>query len=293
NRTLKAQLAADAGSSAPVQFVFASSTAIGPTDQNITGFERMISVSASYPTVPVPPLARTAEALSSSAIRWHFIDLSNNEFGFKILDYALKIIIQKDESDLSYIDETGLQQNTNYSGRRIYGFNDRGQSSYSDFFPSVFTLAEIPSVITAEDSSINKIKVKAEGGPTNLTSDKTGLYFENITANTNSGWIRDNIWISTGLTAGNEYEFRVKARNADGIETSWSQIIKLSTSGDQEAVVTPLPAPEPSPAPQPSEKPVSEMTAVELQAKITEIQQKIIEILSQLILLIQQQIAGI
>ena len=41
----------------------------------------------------------------------------------------------------------------------------------------------------------------------------------------------------------------------------------------------------------PAEKPISEMTAEELKAKIIEIQQKIIELLKQLIQLIQQQIA--
>ena len=35
------------------------------------------------------------EALSVSTIRWHFTDLSNNEFGFKILDSELNIVASK------------------------------------------------------------------------------------------------------------------------------------------------------------------------------------------------------
>ena len=66
-RTIKPQLVAGAGEEAAVQFVSGNS---GPTDENITGFERTILAGASSPTTPVAPLARTPEVISTSTIRW-------------------------------------------------------------------------------------------------------------------------------------------------------------------------------------------------------------------------------
>jgi len=135
-RTIKPQLQVNS-----IEFV---SEAISPTDEDILGFERMILAGASTPTVPVTPFAKTPEALSASTIRWHFTDMSNNEFGFKVLDENLQELVRKEESNLSYIDETGLQPDTEYSGRIIVAFNDRGESLISSLavFPAVSTLIE-------------------------------------------------------------------------------------------------------------------------------------------------------
>lgn len=118
----------------------------------ITGSKRTIRHDASLPATPVSPLAIKGEALSTSAIRWHFIDLSNNEFGFKLSDSNLKLLVEKEEADLSYIDEIGLTPDTEYSDRRIIAFNDRGESSVSisSVFPGVRTLA-LPAVETVEE----------------------------------------------------------------------------------------------------------------------------------------------
>jgi len=124
-------------------------------DVTVVGFERMISAEASLPSTPVAPLAGTPEAMSTDTVRWHFIDLSNNEFGFKILDSNLKEVARKEEADISYLDETGLQPNTEYSGRRVVAFNDRGESlGYGlSNFSAVYTLAlpEIEPVESPED----------------------------------------------------------------------------------------------------------------------------------------------
>ena len=136
NRTIKPQLQINS-----VEF---SSGSTGPIDKEITGFERMILAGISAPTVPVTPLARTPEALSSTVIRWHFTDLSNNEFGFKILDAELNEVVRKEEADLAYLDETGLRPDTEYSDRRVVAFNDQGErlSSNLAIFSAVYTLAE-------------------------------------------------------------------------------------------------------------------------------------------------------
>jgi len=112
------------------------------SDKMITGVERTISTEASIPDVPQAPLARFGEAISTSTIRWNFLDSANNEFGFRIKDSSLKTKAEVLQTDLSYIDETGLQSNTCYSGRRVSAFNDRGEGSASLNFTEVCTLQE-------------------------------------------------------------------------------------------------------------------------------------------------------
>lgn len=55
-------------------------------------------------------------------------------------------------------------------------------------------------------------------------------YFENITTADNSGWQTATYWCNEGLTASTNYSFRVKARNAQGVETEWSDISSSITS---------------------------------------------------------------
>lgn len=107
----------------------------------VTGPERIILAGTSIPLVPSTPLAQSGEAVSATSIRWKFLDLANNEFGFRILDSQLKRVAIKEASDLSFLEETGLNPGTCYSGRRVTAFNDRGESAYSSIFSEVCTLA--------------------------------------------------------------------------------------------------------------------------------------------------------
>ena len=117
------------------------------SDQTITGVERTISALASIPDVPQAPLVRFGEALVTSTIRWNFLDMANNELGFRIKDTSLKTKVEIIQQDLSYVDETGLQANTCYSGRRAFTFNDRGEGSASANFAEVCTPQELSPVI--------------------------------------------------------------------------------------------------------------------------------------------------
>jgi len=141
--------------------VFSDSTSNGPTDESIVGFERIISKDAPVPATPVAPLAGKPEALSPTAIRWHFTDLANNEFGFKLLDGGLNEVAREEQANLSYLDEIGLQPNTEYSGRKVVAFNDRGENfgSGASLFPAVYTLAEeVVEEIEEEAEEIEEVE---------------------------------------------------------------------------------------------------------------------------------------
>ena len=127
-------------------------------DIEIIGFEREILASAGLPTAPLAPIAGTPEVISDSVIRWHFEDRSDNEFGFKILDANLNELARVQQADISYIDETGLQPDTEYSGRKVVAFNDRGTSPITSLsiFPTVRTLALPEEEETEETEEIEK-----------------------------------------------------------------------------------------------------------------------------------------
>ncbi|MFH1423467.1 MAG: hypothetical protein ABIG29_00735 [Candidatus Nealsonbacteria bacterium] len=161
-KTIKPELATGAA-------VFSDASFNGPTDEKVVGFERIILAGTNTPSVPFSPTAKNGEAVSTSTIRWYFTDASNNEFGFKILDSNSKTVARKEESNLSYLDETGLNSDTEYSGRRVAAFNDRGESMGSTLavFPAVRTLAEqktapveqvAPEPVPAEPIAIQEVK---------------------------------------------------------------------------------------------------------------------------------------
>ncbi|NNM29938.1 MAG: hypothetical protein HKO57_10470, partial [Akkermansiaceae bacterium] len=64
--------------------------------------------------------------------------------------------------------------------------------------------------------------------------------FENTTNSDNSGWITGTAWNNTGLTNGVNYNFRVKARDANLLETAWSPVLSAAPGNDVTA-----PSPDP------------------------------------------------
>lgn len=266
-RYFQAKLVAGSGTSAPVRMVNDSANN-GPTNTDIVANVRnVVAPAAPVPSPPVAPTAQTPEAVATDTIRWKFTDNSDVESGFKIIADS-EVKVSASVANLSFLDEKGLEPNTQYSGRKVIAFNAGGESPASAEFPAIYTLAPTPSSLVKLEYGKNAITVQVVGGPTNLTEAKTGLFFENITTGTNSGWIQENFWISTDLSPDTEYEFRVKARNGDGVETPWSETVKIKTMAVEVPVV---------------EKPITEMTVEELKAKIKEIMQKIADLKAQLV----------
>jgi len=94
---------------------------------------------------PLPPTIGTPVALSTSSIRWNFTDRSNNESSFRLHDAGHT---QKGTAvrNSSYIDETALSPNTQYT-RHIHGRNGtvEGPASAS---ASRYTLSVPPTTST-------------------------------------------------------------------------------------------------------------------------------------------------
>ena len=64
--------------------------------------------------------------------------------------------------------------------------------------------------------------------------------FTNATSGASSGWSTNTFWRNNGLTGGNTYGYKVKARDAAGNETAWSAV---STAGATNETAAPQPDP--------------------------------------------------
>ncbi len=134
--------------------------------------------------------------------------------------------------------DDGLAANT------VYTYQVRAKDSatppnvgaYSQPAASAATYIESPVGITFGTVTDTSIEVTADGSFTNLTLGQSGIFFE-MTPPEGSGanaWLQTTTTNVTGLTPGTTYTFRVKSRNAYGVEPSspWVGPFTQSTTGD-------------------------------------------------------------
>lgn len=110
---------------------------------------------------------------------------------------------------------SSLTPNTQYTF--TVGVTDAASNTATTTATSTYTLALAPTIPVADADSDTAVTFAWSGG-TNPAG--TEYYAENTTAGTNSGWITATSWTSSSLTAETAYQFSVKARNGNSIETS-------------------------------------------------------------------------
>jgi uncharacterized repeat protein (TIGR01451 family) len=212
---------------------------------------------------PSAPRDLTCSAISSGSIRWNFTDTATNETGFRLYGPEGMILDTGGEitTDLSHLDETGLLTNTLYPDRFVKAFNGAGESGPTEM-ASCFTLAKIPTVpnqISVNNSSINISLDPNDGNPpateyaikeltTGKYVDANGLFLDTEAWQTYDNWGGSNginiignseasnpnqytAQYKMALTPGTNYQFSVKARNGDGVETAFSPALNVSTTG--------------------------------------------------------------
>ncbi len=178
-------------------------------------------------TTPAAPTIGSPTVDSSTAITWHWTDNSSYEQYFH-LDFVVGSGTDVDNipaNSTSY-QSTGLSPNTAYAVHVHAYRSDRGESPASSNSSSVYTLANVPSSLSLTADSQTQITASWSA---NSNPSYTEYYIENITKGTNSGWITDTSWVSDNLECGTSYSFRVKARNGDGVETSFTSTVSTST----------------------------------------------------------------
>ncbi|KKR06470.1 MAG: hypothetical protein UT34_C0001G0511 [candidate division WS6 bacterium GW2011_GWF2_39_15] len=193
-----------------------------------TAYGVSATIGAEASNVPAAPVTVAAEALSTSSIRWNFIDSSYNETGFKIVDSFGAVKADCPTPNISYCDETGLSVNTQYT-RYVIAYNANGDSDAA-YDTIRYTLANTPtlSVSSVTAGGINVVTT----GVTNLGVDGTALFYNCIPEDCDpalSQWIIDDQVNFTGLSMNTQYTFSVVARNGDGVETAESDPVVVYT----------------------------------------------------------------
>jgi len=109
---------------------------------------------------------------------------------------------------------------------------DIGNHEYLEQTEGSFTtLANVPTSLSGTADSQTQITISWNA---NSNPASTQYFAENTTAGTNSGWITNTSWSSSGLSCGTSYTFRVKAKNSQDQETGY---ISTSVSTQACAVV--------------------------------------------------------
>jgi hypothetical protein len=192
-----------------------------------------LSVSTiTYGSLGIPVIDSLA-ADSSTQIRLNFTDNSDDEFDFRIAtgvitgpDTDMGAIVSTDSAGTGFRSglSTGLNPNTLYFIRlRAHETATGGYSPFSNEL-STYTLAAPPKVsATPYEPSVTNLKVywDANNNPAGtqfyIEGDDDPAYGSPLGQ---SGWTTQTSQTFGALTPGTTYYFRVKARNAYGIETA-------------------------------------------------------------------------
>lgn len=116
--------------------------------------------------------------------------------------------------------DAGLGANHNYC-YRVGARDGNGNATTYSSISCEYTAANAPGASAFTNVTSDSIQANWTGGS---NPSGTQYYAENTTAGTNSGWTTGTSWNSTGLSPNTGYAFRVKARNQDGAETSWTSL---------------------------------------------------------------------
>jgi len=122
---------------------------------------------------------------------------------------------------------TGLSENTQYTFKAMARNGNSTETEYTTT-SSKYTLADTPTNLSASSNS-NSVTLNVDSF-TNPTSGSSGYYFSNTTNGNNSGWIQTNTWTNTELSCGQAYDYSVKYRNGDGVETDLISISETTSS---------------------------------------------------------------
>ena len=128
---------------------------------------------------------------------------------------------------------TGLTSNTQYS-YQVRSKNGNNATTTYTTAETVYTLAAVPSAPTLTVVDSESITVSW------VDNGSTSYYVENVTASTNSGWTASLTYQFTGLDSGTEYTFKIKAKNVDGVETSYSSTVSAETKSNGGSAPTPI-----------------------------------------------------
>jgi hypothetical protein len=149
------------------------------------------------------------------------------------------------QTGIYYHNRTGLTENTQYGVQVRYRNGDADASFYNPTEKTNYTYCEPPTdgefTIDGYHNSWINMSVAQ---PNNPTTGITAAYFECVTGGaSSSGWLTNSVsgryyYNATGLSSSTTYGFRVKYRNADGVETTYTSEKQQLTNPPDPPIVT-------------------------------------------------------
>lgn len=130
--------------------------------------------------------------------------------------------VYQTSSSWNGISAIGLSGNTAYQFGVIARNGSNINAATSTLSTAVYTLANIPSSVTASAGSTSIVL--------SWSGDATQYYAENSTASAMSGWISATSATFSGLTCGTSYSLKVKGKNVSGVETDFSSVVSATTA---------------------------------------------------------------
>jgi hypothetical protein len=188
--------------------------------RNGEGLETIILSSAGLdqtPPVPKPDLFKVLDK-GLNNITWGWMDNSgSDEEGFRVYNATAGIMLQDLGPDTTFWPETGLTENTLYE-RYVKAYVAGGETDPSNT-DKCYTLIQDPAGVSF-DIHITSMDVNAVGTYTNINKSSSGILFTNLTTAGQSDWISATTWPNAGLNPNTFYNYSIKARNGDAIETT-------------------------------------------------------------------------
>lgn len=193
---------------------------------------------------PSAPGIMTVASVSASTARLAFGAVSSDtNFSQYKIRYATNTPVTAGSPSFTSAEDINLA-NVNFSGAssstvtslapnsryyfNIFAYDTYGNIASSTAEASTTTLAVVPSALTASETGSDRLTLSwsNHGNP-----DSTEYAVQNETTGSVSDWEAGVSRVATGLSCGEAYSFRVKARNAAGLETAYGTSQSLFTAG--------------------------------------------------------------
>ncbi|MFH1714570.1 MAG: FG-GAP-like repeat-containing protein [Elusimicrobiota bacterium] len=159
------------------------------------------------------PTGFNGQALSTSIIKWTWVDTANNEDGYRVKTSTNGLVASL-AADTTYYTETGLSNNTSYT-RYVEAYNGVGSSQSSNV--TKYTLTNPPTALTVVGKTAYTADLSWTG------SGGTQFKVEYSTNGVNYNLAADNrtqtTYTVTSLTPDTTYTFSVRGYNGDHIIT--------------------------------------------------------------------------
>lgn len=206
---------------------------------NLTGWSSELSVVAGADTNPPLPLKAEFAILPNSSsltsVAMEALEATDPEGNG--VEYFFECVAGNCNSsgwqDSPIYEDTGLinGDSVSYAVRYRDKSPNQNEGDQSDW-ASVIVGADIDNMPPTPDPMTFSIQpaasdcdaISMSATTADDPSEPVEYFFENVTNLTDSGWISSPVWTQSGLAIGQTYEYRVKARDASGNETAFSDV---------------------------------------------------------------------